>query len=115
MAESIYSISLVWKCALPFDVICGTDLTKIMLQEDRGGSRRPESSRKPAANTKPSKTLFVINFDPVHTRTRDIERYFEPYGRISNVRIRRNFAFVQYESEDDASRALEATNMRLAV
>ncbi|OIT30245.1 PREDICTED: serine/arginine-rich splicing factor RS41-like isoform X1 [Nicotiana attenuata] len=80
-------------------------------KEDRGGSRRPDSSRKPAANTKPSKTLFVINFDPVHTRTRDIERYFEPYGRISNVRIRRNFAFVQYESEDDASRALEATNM----
>lgn len=78
--------------------------------KDRG-SRRPEISRKPAANTRPSKTLFVINFDPVHTRTRDIERYFEPYGKISNVRIRRNFAFVQYESEDDASRALEATNM----
>lgn len=79
-------------------------------KQDRG-SRRPEISRKPAANTRPSKTLFVINFDPVHTRTRDIERYFEPYGKISNVRIRRNFAFVQYESEDDASRALEATNM----
>ncbi|CAN4125779.1 unnamed protein product [Withania somnifera] len=78
--------------------------------KDRG-SRRPEISRKPTANTRPSKTLFVINFDPVHTRTRDIERYFEPYGRISNVRIRRNFAFVQYESQDDASRALEATNM----
>ncbi|KAK4371966.1 hypothetical protein RND71_007350 [Anisodus tanguticus] len=78
-------------------------------KQDRG--RRPEISRKPAANTRPSKTLFVINFNPVNTRTRDIERYFEPYGRISNVRIRRNFAFVQYESEDDASRALEATNM----
>ncbi|XP_010325955.1 serine/arginine-rich splicing factor RS41 isoform X1 [Solanum lycopersicum] len=79
-------------------------------KQDRG-SRRPEISRKPAANTRPSKTLFVINFDPVHTQTRDIEKYFEPYGRISNVRIRKNFAFVQYESVDDASRALEATNM----
>lgn len=85
----------------------------MILQQDRG-SRRPEISRKPAANTRPSKTLFIINFDPVHTQTRDIERYFEPYGRILNVRIRRNFAFVRYESEDDASRALQATNMRLA-
>ncbi|KAM3397628.1 serine/arginine-rich splicing factor RS41 isoform X3 [Capsicum galapagoense] len=79
-------------------------------KQDRG-SRRPEIPRKPAANTRPSKTLFIINFDPVHTQTRDIERYFEPYGRILNVRIRRNFAFVRYESEDDASRALQATNM----
>lgn len=78
--------------------------------KDRG-SRRPEISRKPAVNTRPSKTLFVINFDPVHTQTRDIERHFEPYGRISNVRIRKNFAFVHYDSVDDASRALEATNM----
>lgn len=61
---------------------------------------------------RPSKTLFVINFDPMDTRTRDLERHFEPYGKISNVRIRRNFAFVQYESQEDATRALEATNMR---
>ena len=74
------------------------------------GVRRPASSRR-SANGRPSKTLFVINFDTYHTRTRDLERHFEPYGKITSVRIRRNFAFVQYESEDDASRALEATNM----
>ncbi|CAH9093326.1 unnamed protein product [Cuscuta epithymum] len=76
-------------------------------------ARRPERSdpsRRSSANTRPSKTLFVINFDPA-TRTRDLERHFEPYGKILNVRIRRNFAFIQYESEDDASRALEATHM----
>lgn len=61
---------------------------------------------------KPSKTLFVINFDTHHTRTRDLERHFEPYGKIVSVRIRRNFAFVQYESQDDATKALDATNMR---
>lgn len=82
-----------------------------MLQQERG-ARKPDSSRRSSANSKPSKTLFVINFDPVHTRTRDLERHFEPYGKILNVRIRRNFAFIQYDSEDDASRALEATNMR---
>ncbi|XP_039042918.1 serine/arginine-rich splicing factor RS40-like isoform X3 [Hibiscus syriacus] len=79
------------------------------------GIRKPEGggggSRRSAANTRPSKTLFVINFDPYHTRTRDLERHFESYGKIVNVRIRRNFAFVQYDSQDDATRALEATNM----
>ncbi|KAL8495369.1 hypothetical protein ACS0TY_019497 [Phlomoides rotata] len=79
-------------------------------KQERGG-RRPDSSRKSSANSKPSKTLFVINFDPVNTRTRDIERHFEHYGKISNVRIRRNFAFVQYELQEDATRALETTHM----
>ncbi|KAL0371656.1 UNVERIFIED_CONTAM: Serine/arginine-rich splicing factor RS41 [Sesamum calycinum] len=76
-------------------------------------SRRPESSRKSSSNLRPSKTLFVINFDPYHTRTRDLERHFDPYGKILNVRIRRNFAFIQYESQEDATKALDATNMRL--
>ncbi|XP_028756349.1 serine/arginine-rich splicing factor RS40 isoform X2 [Neltuma alba] len=75
------------------------------------GIRRPGSSRRSSANSRPSKTLFVINFDTYHTRTRDLERHFEPYGKIVSVRIRRNFAFVQYDSYDDAIRALEATNM----
>ncbi|XP_015580850.1 serine/arginine-rich splicing factor RS40 isoform X1 [Ricinus communis] len=75
------------------------------------GIRRPGNSRRSSTNTRPSKTLFVINFDPHHTRTKDLERHFEPYGRIVSVRIRRNFAFVQYESQDDATKALEATNM----
>jgi RNA recognition motif-containing protein len=68
--------------------------------------------KRSSANARPSKTLFVINFDTYHTRTRDLERHFEPYGKIVSVRIRRNFAFVQYDSEDDASKALEATNNR---
>ncbi|GFY81948.1 arginine/serine-rich splicing factor 35 [Actinidia rufa] len=76
------------------------------------GVRRPGNSRRSSTNSRPSKTLFVINFDPYHTRTRDLERHFDPYGKILNVRIRRNFAFIQYESEEDASRALDATNMR---
>ncbi|GFZ15304.1 arginine/serine-rich splicing factor 35 [Actinidia rufa] len=75
------------------------------------GPRRPESTKKSSTNTRPSKTLFVINFDPYNTRTRDLERHFDPYGKILNVRIRRNFAFIQYESQEDAIKALDATNM----
>ncbi|KAL5811130.1 hypothetical protein ACOSQ3_027866 [Xanthoceras sorbifolium] len=80
-------------------------------KHERGIRRPGGASRRPAANTRPSKTLFVINFDPYHTRTRDLERHFEPYGKIVSVRIRRNFAFVQYEAQEDATRALDATNM----
>lgn len=84
-----------------------------VLQNDRGTAiRKPAVSRRSSANGRPSKTLFVINFDTFNTRTRDLERHFEPYGKIVSVRIRRNFAFVQYETEDDACKALEATNMR---
>ncbi|XP_010278533.1 PREDICTED: serine/arginine-rich splicing factor RS41 isoform X2 [Nelumbo nucifera] len=75
------------------------------------GIRRPGGSRRPAANLRPTKTLFVINFDPIRTRTRDLERHFDPYGKILNIRIRRNFAFIQFESQDDATKALDATNM----
>ncbi|KAJ6889380.1 serine/arginine-rich splicing factor RS40-like isoform X1 [Populus alba x Populus x berolinensis] len=75
------------------------------------GARQPGGSSRKSANTRPSKTLFVINFDPHHTRTKDLERHFEPYGRIVSVRIRRNFAFVQYEAQEDATKALDATNM----
>ncbi|ONK73349.1 uncharacterized protein A4U43_C04F30130, partial [Asparagus officinalis] len=79
-------------------------------KQERGG-RRSGSERRSPANTRPAKTLFVINFDPINTRMRDLERHFEPYGKVLNVRIRRNFAFIQFESQDDATKALEATNM----
>ncbi|KAL6977653.1 hypothetical protein U1Q18_026442 [Sarracenia purpurea var. burkii] len=76
------------------------------------GIRRPGNSRR-SSNPKPSKSLFVINFDPYNTRTKDLERHFDPYGKILNVRIRKNFAFIQYELEEDATRALDATNLSM--
>ncbi|PKI38335.1 hypothetical protein CRG98_041246 [Punica granatum] len=80
-------------------------------KQERGGSRKSGSSRRSSSSLRPTKTLFVINFDPHQTRTRDLERHFEPYGKIVSVRIRRNFAFVQYEYLEDATKALDATNM----
>jgi RNA recognition motif-containing protein len=62
-------------------------------------------------NTKPTRTLFVINFDPINTRVTDLERHFDPFGKISNVRIRKNFAFVQFETQEDATKALDATHL----
>ncbi|XP_047336234.1 serine/arginine-rich splicing factor RS31 isoform X2 [Impatiens glandulifera] len=80
---------------------------------DRVRHRDGSSSRARAMkNQRPTKTLFVINFDPIHTRVSDIERHFETYGKLMHVRIRRNFAFVQFETQEEATKALEGTNMR---
>lgn len=54
----------------------------------------------------------MTNFDPIHTKEHDIERHFEPYGKVLNVRICRNFAFVDFETQEAATRALEHTHMR---
>lgn len=39
-----------------------------------------------------------------------MEDYFEKYGRLLRVNIRRNYAFVQYESVEEATEALKQTD-----
>ncbi|XP_073270255.1 serine/arginine-rich splicing factor RS31-like isoform X2 [Primulina huaijiensis] len=87
----------------------GHDRRRLSVEWARGERGRHRDGR--AANQRPTKTLFVINFDPVRTRDRDIERHFEPYGKVLNVRVRRNFAFVQFETLEEATKALECTHM----
>ena len=77
------------------------------------GFRQSEDGRKSDTGLKPAKTLFVIKFDPNNTRVRDLERHFEPYGKLLDVKIRRNFAFIQYELQEEATKALDSTNKRL--
>ncbi|KAK4488692.1 hypothetical protein RD792_004468 [Penstemon davidsonii] len=83
----------------------GYDRRRISVEWAKGERGRNPEGRAP--NQRPTKTLFVINFDPVQTRDRDIERHFEPYGKVLNVRVRRNFAFVQFETQEDATKALD--------
>ncbi|KAK7285758.1 hypothetical protein RJT34_20539 [Clitoria ternatea] len=87
----------------------GHDKRRLSVEWARGERGRHRDGSK--GNQRPTKTLFVINFDPIRTRLRDIERHFEPYGKVLNVRIRRNFAFVQFETQEDATKALECTHM----
>lgn len=61
---------------------------------------------------KPTKTLFVCNFDPFKTKEIDIEEHFKPYGKVVNVRIRSSYSFVQFATQEDATKALEATQRR---
>ncbi|KAK4267031.1 hypothetical protein QN277_023876 [Acacia crassicarpa] len=87
----------------------GYDKRRLSVEWARGERGRHRDGSR--ANQKPTKTLFVINFDPIRTRIRDIEKHFEPYGKVLHVRIRRNFAFVQFETQEDATKALECTHM----
>ncbi|KAG0462170.1 hypothetical protein HPP92_020646 [Vanilla planifolia] len=89
----------------------GYSKRRLSVEWSRGDRGRYRDDSRGIANARPTKTLFVINFDPLTTRTRDIERHFEPYGKVLNVRIRRNFAFVQFDSQEEATKALECTNM----
>eukprot|EP00897_Mesotaenium_endlicherianum_P004539 jgi/Mesen1/4112/ME000216S03373 len=75
-----------------------------------GAIKRREDERRNQTRARPSKTLFVVNFDPIRTRNRDLEKLFEPYGRLVRVQIKKNFAFVQYVEQDDATKALDGTN-----
>ncbi|XP_070680894.1 serine/arginine-rich splicing factor RS31A [Malus domestica] len=77
----------------------------------KGERGRHHDGSKSLANQRPTKSLFVIIFYPVHTKVRDIERHFEPYGKVLHVRIRRNFAFVQFDTQEEATEALQATHL----
>ncbi|CAK9137219.1 unnamed protein product [Ilex paraguariensis] len=93
------------------DTPFGYDRRRLSVEWSRGERVKHQDGSKMTANQRPTKTLFVINFDPIRTRVRDIERHFEPYGKVLHVRIRRNFAFVQFETQEDATKALECTHM----
>ncbi|XP_008806952.2 serine/arginine-rich splicing factor RS31-like isoform X1 [Phoenix dactylifera] len=93
------------------DIPFGYSRRRLSVEWSRQGERGPRHGSRSMANIRPTKTLFVINFDPIRTRVRDVERHFEPYGKILNIRIRRNFAFVQFETQEEATKALGRTNL----
>jgi arginine/serine-rich splicing factor 4/5/6 len=53
------------------------------------GFRQPEGGKRSTIYIKPTKALFVINFDPVDTGVNDLEKHFEPKGKVLNVRIKK--------------------------
>ncbi|KXZ55566.1 hypothetical protein GPECTOR_2g1115 [Gonium pectorale] len=70
--------------------------------------QKSEADRK--RDTRPSRTLFVVNFDVRRTTERDIDRFFSRYGRLLRVQIKKNYSFVQFADVESAIRALERTN-----
>jgi RNA recognition motif-containing protein len=59
---------------------------------------------------KPTNTLFVVNFDVRTVREPEVERYFDRFGPITRVEIKRNYAFVEYRNVEDAVTAQKRTH-----
>jgi len=83
---------------------------RVELARGDGLIKRREDERRRDAAKRPCETLFVVNFDSVSTRARDLEELFGRYGDIVRIELKRNFAFVQFRTTEEAARALEALN-----
>lgn len=73
-----------------------------------GRIKRKEDERR--KNIAPSETLFIVNFHEVTTRREDLEMLFSPFGELIRIDMKRNYAFVQFRTADQAIAAKEATN-----
>lgn len=73
-----------------------------------GRVKRKEDERR--KNIAPSETLFVVNFHEETTKREDLEMLFEPFGELVRIDMKRNYAFVQFKSIAEATRAKETTN-----
>jgi len=83
---------------------------KLRLELARGDGRikhRREDERRKASQATPTRTLFVVNFDPYETREGDLRNAFESYGTVVRVDIRKNYAFVEFETVEAASEAMK--------
>ena len=68
-----------------------------------GRIKHKEDDRR--KNIKPSETLFVVNFHEETTKREDLQILFEPIGELVKIDMKKNYAFVQYTTIEDATRA----------
>ena len=76
----------------------------------RGDGRVKQKEDERRKNIEPSETLFVVNFHEQTTRREDLQMLFEPYGELVRIDMKRNYAFVQFRTIAQATKAKEATN-----
>jgi len=73
-----------------------------------GRVKRKEDERR--KKILPNETLFVVNFHEETTKREDLQMLFEPYGELVRIDMKRNYAFVQFKTIEEAIRAKDATN-----
>eukprot|EP00540_Astrosyne_radiata_P001465 CAMPEP_0116869312 /NCGR_PEP_ID=MMETSP0418-20121206/27693_1 /TAXON_ID=1158023 /ORGANISM="Astrosyne radiata, Strain 13vi08-1A" /LENGTH=313 /DNA_ID=CAMNT_0004505401 /DNA_START=18 /DNA_END=957 /DNA_ORIENTATION=- len=73
-----------------------------------GRIKRKEDDRRKRIT--PSETLFVVNFHEETTKREDLRMLFEPYGELVRIEMKRNYAFVQFRTVQEATRAKEEVN-----
>ena len=52
----------------------------------------------------------MVNFHEETTKREDLQMLFEPIGELVKIDMKKNYAFVQYTTVEDATRAKEAKN-----
>jgi RNA recognition motif-containing protein len=77
----------------------------------KSGGKSSSRSRRRSRSHEKTNQIFVTRFHP-RTRSRDLEDVFRDYGRIRDINMKRNFAFITFSSYDDASRAVRKMNRR---
>jgi arginine/serine-rich splicing factor 4/5/6 len=75
-----------------------------------GETKRREEARKAEAMNNPTKTLFLANFDAQGTRSSQLEEAFGEFGKVRGADIRKNFAFIDFDTVEEAIKAKEALN-----
>jgi len=73
-----------------------------------GRVKRKEDDRRKLIQ--PSETLFVVNFHEQTTKREDLRMLFEPYGELVRIEMKRNYAFVQFRTIEQATMAKEEVN-----
>lgn len=76
----------------------------------RGDGRVKKKEDERRKKITPNETLFVVNFHEETTKREDLQMLFEPYGELVRIDMKRNYAFVQFKTIDEAIRAKDATN-----
>lgn len=76
----------------------------------RGDGRIKKQEDDRRKNIQPSETLFVVNFEEETTKREDLQMLFEPFGELVRIDMKRNYAFVQFRTVEEATRAKETTN-----
>ena len=73
-----------------------------------GRVKRKEDERKKVIA--PSETLFVVNFNEAKTKRENLAMLFEPFGEILRIDMKKNYAFVQFRTIEQATRAKTETD-----
>jgi splicing factor, arginine/serine-rich 4/5/6 len=104
----VFSLLSPHKCTFLREVENVSSALRAEFARGDGRIKRKEDDRR--RNIQPSDTLFVVNFHEDTTKREDLKMLFEPYGELLRIDMKRNYAFVQFGSIEEATRAKDVTN-----
>jgi len=84
--------------------------TALRAEFARGDGRIKKKEDERRKNIAPSETLFVVNFNEATTKRQDLQMLFEPFGELVRIDMKNNYAFVQFKTIEQATKAKETTN-----